>query len=111
MLRLDRTVLLVVLLAGCATQSSTDGGPSPADSKKHLTIAVIPKGTTHEYWKSVHAGAVQAGKELGVEVLWKGPLSESDSESQINVLQDFVTRRVDGICLAPVDSQAFVAAV
>jgi len=23
-----------------------------------LTLAVIPKGTTHEFWKSVHAGAV-----------------------------------------------------
>ena len=31
---------------------------------KTYTIAVIPKGTTHEFWKSIHAGAVKAQQEL-----------------------------------------------
>ena len=35
-----------------------------AGAKKPLTIAVIPKGTTHEFWKSIHAGAIQATQEL-----------------------------------------------
>ncbi|HEY9155218.1 MAG TPA: LacI family transcriptional regulator, partial [Opitutaceae bacterium] len=39
-----------------------------------VEIAVIPKGTTHVYWKSVEAGARQAGQELGVEIKWRGPL-------------------------------------
>ena len=48
---------------------------------KDLTIAVIPKGTTHEFWKSVHAGAVKAERELTaagtpVKLFWKGPLRE-----------------------------------
>jgi ribose transport system substrate-binding protein len=43
---------------------------------KELTIAVIPKGTTHEFWKSVHAGAVKAERELTaagtpVKLFWK----------------------------------------
>ncbi len=75
-------------------------------------IAVIPKGTTHEFWKSVHAGAARAAKEAGnVEVLWKGPLQENDTEGQINVVQEFITKKVDGIVLAPLDSQALVAPV
>jgi ribose transport system substrate-binding protein len=75
-------------------------------------IAVIPKGTTHEFWKSVHAGAVQAAKEAGnVEILWKGPLQENDTEGQINVVQEFITKKVDGIVLAPLDSQALIASV
>jgi ABC-type sugar transport system substrate-binding protein len=75
-------------------------------------IAVIPKGTTHEFWKSVHAGAARAAKEAGnVEVFWKGPLHENDADGQINVVQEFITKKVDGIVLAPLDSQALVAAV
>jgi len=73
---------------------------------------VIPKGTTHEFWKSVHAGAVRAAEELGgVEIYWKGPILENDREGQINVVQDFTTKQVDGICLAPLDSQALIASV
>src|SRR3990172_625039 len=36
------------------------------EKKPELTIAVIPKGTTHEFWKSIHAGAIKAERELGV---------------------------------------------
>lgn len=83
---------------------------APANPKYRL--AVIPKGTTHEYWKSVHAGATKAAKEAGnVEILWKGPLQENDTEGQINVVQDFITKKVDGIVLAPLDSQAIVQSV
>ncbi len=74
-----------------------------------LQIAVIPKGTTHEFWKSIHAGAIKAEQELkefGVEVIWKGPLKEDDRESQIRVMEDFTTRGVAGIVLAPLDDTA-----
>lgn len=80
--------------------------------KPKYTIAVIPKGTTHEFWKSVHAGAEKAAKELGhVQIQWKGPILENDLEGQINVVQDFVTRKVSGIVLAPLSSQGLVDAV
>lgn len=82
----------------------------PANTK--YRIAVIPKGTTHEFWKSVHAGAAQAAKEAGnVEIFWKGPLQENDTEGQINVVQEFITKKVDGLVLAPLDSQALIAPV
>jgi ribose transport system substrate-binding protein len=81
-----------------------------ADAK--YRIAVIPKGTSHEFWKSVHAGAAKAAEEAGnVEIFWKGPLLENDTEGQINVVQEFITRKVDGIVLAPLDSQALIAPV
>lgn len=93
-------------------KSATPGAAKPVDASKKLTFAVIPKGTTHEFWKSVHAGAENAAKELGnIEILWKGPLLENDRDGQISVVQDFVTKKVDGICLAPLDKQALVDAV
>ena len=54
------------------------------------TLAVIPKGTTHEFWKSIHAGATKAAKELDVKIIWKGPQREDDREMQIQVVEDFI---------------------
>lgn len=83
---------------------------------KSYTIAVIPKGTTHEFWKSIHAGAVKAEQELAakgtqVKLFWKGPLREDDRDQQIQVVENFTARKVSGIVLAPLDSQALVAPV
>jgi len=69
-------------------------------------IAVIPKGTTHSFWKSVEAGARKAGEELGVEIIWKGPLKEDDRAQQIAVVQQFVASGVNAIVLAPLDATA-----
>jgi ribose transport system substrate-binding protein len=83
---------------------------------KTLQIAVIPKGTSHEFWKSIHAGAAKAEQELNksgqrVKITWKGPLREDDREQQIALMENFVARRVDGIVLAPLDNSAMVAPV
>ncbi len=67
------------------------------------SVAVVPMGTTHEHWKAIHAGAVKAGRELGVEIIWKGPQKEDDREQQIAVIEDMIARRVSGIVLAPLD--------
>mgnify|MGYP000297784048 CR=1 FL=1 len=81
-----------------------------------LTIAVIPKGTTHEFWKAVHAGAVKAQREAQaagrtVNLIWRGPTREDDRTSQIDVVQGFIGQRVSGIVLAPLDSKALVAPI
>ena len=77
------------------TAAGKDGGAAA------LRIAVIPKGTTHEFWKSVHAGAVKASRELGVDIVWKGPLKEDDLKGQIDVVDSFVAQGVSGITVAP----------
>jgi ribose transport system substrate-binding protein len=79
-------------------------------------IAVIPKGTTHEFWKSIHAGAKKAEMELkaqgvNVQVIWKGPLKEDDREQQIQVVENFIGQRVSAIVLAPLDRRGLVAPV
>jgi ribose transport system substrate-binding protein len=100
---------ICVGLAGCSEGNLPTKSGTEASAKKKYRIAVVPKGTTHEFWKSVHAGADNAARELGnVEIFWKGSLQESDRDGQISVVQDFVTRKVDGFCLAPLDSQALV---
>src|SRR2546425_9814234 len=76
-----------------------------------LTIAVIPKGTSHQFWQSVHAGANKAAQELGVEIIWRGPLREDDRDSQVSEVEGFVSRGVSGIALAPLDEAALVGPV
>ncbi|MHC4478064.1 MAG: ABC transporter substrate-binding protein [Planctomycetota bacterium] len=98
--------VVIICLAGIGCERKDQGRGPKDESEGKLRIAVIPKGTTHVFWKSIHAGAVKAGKELGVEVIWKGPLKEDDRESQIRVMEDFITRGVSGIVLAPLDDMA-----
>lgn len=103
--------VLVMGLCSCGRQSQNEagggaalGGGAPAARK--LVIAVIPKGTTHVFWKSVEAGARKAADELGVEIRWKGPIKENDRAQQIQVMEQFISEGVDGIVLAPLDDEA-----
>jgi len=101
-------LFLSLLLSGCAKK---EADPSSKDEKPSLRIAVIPKGTTHEFWKAIHAGAVKASREMEVGILWKGPQKEDDRAQQITVVEDFVNRGVDGIVLAPLDDRALLRPV
>ena len=104
---------LELLVSGC-THSATPSESSQAGSGAAppvLRIAMIPKGTTHEFWKAVHAGAVKAQTELGVEVIWKGPLKEDDLKAQIDLVQSFTAQHVSGIALAPLNDKALVVSV
>src|SRR2546421_763176 len=92
------------------------GGLLTVQGAEAYTIAVIPKGTTHEFWKAIHAGAIKAQRELTgegtkVEVIWKGPLREDDRDQQIQVVENFMARHVSAIVLAPLDSRALVKPV
>src|SRR5215475_2752171 len=78
---------------------------------KQKVIAVVPKGQGHIFWQTVHAGANAAGKKFGVNVLWNGPASEIEISKQINILEDFINRRVDGIVVAPSDEKALVPVI
>ena len=87
------------------------GGGNGGSGEEKLSIAVIPMGTTHEYWKSIHAGAEKAAAELDVEIVWKGPQKEDDRAQQIAVVEDMIARRVGGIVLAPLDRTGLRQAV
>jgi ribose transport system substrate-binding protein len=74
-------------------------------SKKKV-IAVVPKGTSHLFWQSVQAGAIAAGRDLGVEVLWNGPSQETEYSRQIQIVDSMVARHVDGLAVAATDKTA-----
>ena len=80
----------VLALSACGQRTSTTGP----------TIAVIPKGTSHVFWQSIHAGAEKAAREVGATIIWRGPLREDDRTSQISEVEGFISRGVAGIVVA-----------
>jgi ribose transport system substrate-binding protein len=71
--------------------------------QKQRRIAVIPKGTAHVFWQSVHAGAAAAGQEFHAEILWDGPPNETDYSRQLEILDSMLNRHVDGVVVAAAD--------
>jgi len=83
-------------------------GPAAARRKR---VAVIPKGTTQVFWKTVEAGVREAATAEGLDVVFKGPITEDDRAQQVQLVQQFTTDAVDGIVLAPLDAKALLAPV
>ena len=95
---LPLAALLAGVVAGC--------------NREHKrVIAVIPKGSAHLFWQSVHAGAVKAAREKGVEIVWNGPATETDYGGQLQIVDAMINRHVDAIALAPIDRKAMVSVV
>src|SRR5262245_44408101 len=93
--------LLFVLFGGLCACQRTD--------KK--IIAVIPKGTDHLFWQSIHRGAEAARKHYGCEILWNGPARETDYSRQIEIMDSMVARGVDGIAVSAADRHALNASL
>ena len=112
--------ILGIFIAGCGSGNSGDtnsttgtsaSGGSANSTGGDIQIAVIPKGSTHDYWKHVHQGANEAAKELGVTINFQGPEKEDDKESQIRMIETMISKGVKGIVLAPLDDQALAEPV
>ena len=101
-------LLVAVLFAagGCRKASSPHGA-----QERKLTIAVVPMGTTHEFWKAIHAGAATAARELGVRIIWKGPLRETDRNEQVQIVETLVNAGIDALVLSPLDDRALIPPV
>jgi ribose transport system substrate-binding protein len=108
------TIALATLLAACggsqpaAPAASAPGAPAAATAPEKPEIAVIPKGLAHQFWLTVKAGADAAGAELNADIIWQGPAKETEIEKQISIIDDMITRGVDGIVMAACDENALI---
>jgi ribose transport system substrate-binding protein len=113
---MTKTIRRGAALAALVLGAACSGAPKEKEKgagagSAPLTIAVIPKGTSHVFWQSIHAGAEKAAQELGVKVIWRGPIREDDRDSQVSEVEGFISRGVSGIVLAPLDETALVGPV
>lgn len=117
MLRHLFAFLAVLALIACEEkpQAAAPAGTNTPSNTAPLRIAVVPKGTTHDFWKSIHAGAIKAARELSadrpIEITFRGPEKEDDRDQQVSLVQNLIAGRYDAICLAPLDDTALVAPV
>jgi ribose transport system substrate-binding protein len=113
-------VALSLCLAGCSGSSESNSGSEGSKantgaetasrkSGSGLKIAFIPKGSMHEFWKTMEAGAKKGAEETGAELLWKAPIKEDDRAEQIKVVETFTSQKVSGIVLAPLDKDALAS--
>ena len=114
LLQCTLTIALATLLAACggsqpaAPAASAPGAPPAAAAPEKPEIAVIPKGLAHQFWLTVKAGADAAGAELNADIIWQGPAKETEIEKQISIIDDMITRGVDGIVMAACDENALI---
>lgn len=96
--RILSQVVILVILFGC----------SPKSQPTRPRILVSPKGLVHSFWVSVKAGADSAGRELGAEIIWKGPAQEIHIAEQIAIIEDYVNKGIDAIVLAACDAKGLL---
>ena len=110
---------MILSLAACGG-NGTDGGNTSGgeDSSEETqtegekkTVALVPPAMISPYYKSVISGAQEACDNLGYELKTLAPESESDYASQVQIVEDMITQKVDGIILCAINSDAIVAAV
>jgi ribose transport system substrate-binding protein len=106
---MEKSKLIIIIIALALFMAACNGARGANSSQK--TIAVIPKGVSHSFWLTVKAGADAAGKDLKVKIIWKGAAQETDYSGQINIVEDMISQRVDGIVLAPSHGDSLVPMV
>ncbi len=87
---------------------ATPSAASPAPGTR-VVIAMMPKAKGDPYFVSCQAGAEEAAKELGVELLWDGPTG-LDAARQNEMVENWITRGVNAIAVA-VENQASMSTV
>jgi rhamnose transport system permease protein len=99
-------VWLVQSVARAPAAAAAIGGPGAGP---RIVIAMMPKAKGDPYFVSCLAGAEEAAKELGVELLWDGPTS-LDAARQNEMVENWITRGVDAIAVA-VENRASLSTV
>jgi len=73
--------------------------PTTTARADRLVIAMMPKAKGDPYFVSCRAGAEEAARELGVELIWDGPTG-LDAARQNEMVENWITRGVDVIAIA-----------
>lgn len=111
--RLVGLLFILIIVSACqggenATQYTVLYTPSPDGIKSehyqesNYTIAIVPKLEGIDYFNAVEEGAIEAGKEIGVNIIFKGP-EVADAGQQIEVIKQLIEQNVDVIAVSAND--------
>lgn len=106
---LGLTLLMSVIMAGCG--KSNEKADSNGSSGKKLVIGYATKSSSAPYWVTLNEGAKKAAEDLGVELVMLGPPKENDITGQLQVIEDLINRKVNGLIVAATDSVGVAPAI
>jgi ribose transport system substrate-binding protein len=123
-LLLGVAVASALAVAACgSSSSSTSSASSPASSggssstaasssssHKNLTIALVPGLTVDPFYITMHAGAAQEAKALGVKLTWQGGTTFSPT-AQLPVVNALLAKSPSALLIAPTDVNALKAPI
>ena len=95
--------MLLVLVMVLSFAACGEKAPAEGDT---LYIPVMAKGFQHQFWQAVKAGADAAAKDLGVEIYFDGPASETEIAAQVNMIEQEMAKNPKAMALAALDTSA-----
>lgn len=101
-----RKVLGTVILLWALIFCTACGREWKRSQDKKVTIGVITKSSTSEYWMSLCEGMEATAKEYGMDVIILQPDSETNKEAQIKMMKSLGKKDVDMIAISPIDSES-----
>ncbi|MBD8079372.1 ABC transporter substrate-binding protein [Cellulosimicrobium arenosum] len=99
---------LLLALGACSSGDDGDAGGSGEGGGDTPYVALVSKGFQHQFWQAVKQGADDAADELGVEVTFEGPETETEVDKQLSMLQTALDKNPDAIGFAALDSEASI---
>lgn len=104
-------LMLTGMLAGCggsggnAAQSSAKSSGAAASSSSgsgdDVSVGFVVKSLSDSFYVLMKAGAEAKAKEMGVNLTFIAPNSESDVQAQVDMIQNLIGQNVDVICVSP----------
>jgi ribose transport system substrate-binding protein len=83
-----------------------------AQAKKY-TFALVPKNMNNPFFDQALAGCKKAEAELNgaIECLYIGPGEHGGGEEQVQIVNDLIAKKVDGIAVSPSNAAAMAGAL
>jgi len=98
-----------ILFAACGGASATPAASAEASAAAGGDapyVAIVSKGSQHQFWQAVQKGATDEAAKLGATITYEGPASESEVDKQLTMLQTALDKKPAAICFAALDSKA-----
>jgi ribose transport system substrate-binding protein len=89
-----------------APSTSDPSTSDPAPSGEKMYIPVMAKGFQHQFWVAVKTGADAAAADLGVEIYFNGPASETEIDAQVNMVKSEMAKNPKALALAALSTDA-----
>ncbi len=105
-------LVMSICLVACSNAAETGGNNNPqgdtGESGSDITIGIFVKDNTNPFWRYVVSGAMQAGEDLGIEVVEYTPAVAQNVEQQVSLMQDAIQSGIDGIAVCAIDSDSLM---